>query len=92
MSCRREAHPQLRERGKRIGPAPLLDQRVPHLRAEGSVHERDRNVASSGGRTNMLLMLCRPAWTVIRVRCVLVVRRSSIRSARRRCGWGRRIF
>jgi hypothetical protein len=24
---------------KWIGPAPLLDQRVPHLRAEGSVHE-----------------------------------------------------
>ena len=27
------------ERGKWIGPAPLLDQRVPYLRAEGSVHE-----------------------------------------------------
>ena len=32
-------HPPLRERGKWIGPAPLLDQRMPDLRAEGSVHE-----------------------------------------------------
>ena len=28
--------PPLHERGKWNGPAPLLDQRVPHLRAEGS--------------------------------------------------------
>src|SRR4029434_4165311 len=36
---RGEARPPLHERGKWIGPAPLLDRRVPHLRAEGSVHE-----------------------------------------------------
>ena len=29
----------LHERGKWIDPAPRLDQRLPHLRAEGSVHE-----------------------------------------------------
>ena len=33
------SRPPLHERGKWIGPAPLLDQCVPHLRAEGSVHE-----------------------------------------------------
>ena len=36
---RREAHPPLHHRGKWTGPAPLLDQRVPHLPAEGSVHD-----------------------------------------------------
>ena len=34
-----EAQPPLHERGKWIRPAPQQDQRVPHLRAEGSVHE-----------------------------------------------------
>ena len=33
-------------------------------------------------RTSMLLMLCRRAWTEIRMQCVLVARRSSIRLAR----------
>ena len=43
---------------------------------------RDLNVASSGGRTSMLSMLFRRAWTEIQMQCVLVARRSSIRLAR----------
>src|SRR6266536_3098398 len=35
MSCRRKARLPLHERGKWVGPAALLDQRLPELRHQG---------------------------------------------------------
>ena len=40
LSCRRKAHLPLHERGKWIGPAPLLDQRLPELRHQAQLHHR----------------------------------------------------
>ena len=38
LSCRRESRLPLHDRGKRIGVAPLLDQRLPKLRYQAHVH------------------------------------------------------
>src|SRR5664280_2699403 len=40
LSCRRKARLPLHDRGKRIGPAPLLDQRLPELRHQAQLHHR----------------------------------------------------
>ncbi len=40
LSCRRKAHLSLHGRRKWIGPAPLLDQRLPELRPQAQLHHR----------------------------------------------------
>ena len=40
LPCRRKARLPLHDRGKRIGPAPLLDQRLPELRHQTQLHHR----------------------------------------------------
>jgi len=47
--------------GKWIGPAPLLEQRVPDLRAEGSMHEGTATPHHALGTRARLSMPCRRA-------------------------------
>ena len=51
---------------------------------------RARSAASRDGSTSMCWRRCRPGSIKILMQCVHAARRSSTRSARSRCGWGRR--
>ena len=70
-----------------LSPAPLLDQRLPELRASRAAAPPATSAGSPDGSMSMFSKRCRRGSTNIPRRCVSGARRSSIPSARSRRAW-----